>query len=247
MEMFCSSRCGFVFLVTLMVFCQAKFVNGIDYLDEHCGRTIDIDEALGGVLYSQSDPLYSSNLDCDVALETSSFVKKILLTFNTVDIDGSAPCSSAGDVLEIYNGLSTDERDKLLTVCGSSNTPSEVTSTLNHITLRFKTDNETVESGFRIAYTAFSSGTCRSSEFECDNGRCIDQDLTYNSYDNCGDSSDESVDDILTGILQWGIAVFIIILVVIVVGAVLLCVCIGCLSYHCCCKSRKQPQTIVLI
>ena len=55
------------------------------------------------------------------------------------------------------------------------------------------------------------------------------------------------MDDILTGILQWGIAVFIIILVVIVVGAVLLCVCIGCLSYHCCCKSSKQPQTPVVI
>ena len=33
-------------------------------------------------------------------------------------------------------------------------------------------------------------GECRSDEFSCANGRCIDQSLKCNGYNPCGDGSD---------------------------------------------------------
>ena len=33
-------------------------------------------------------------------------------------------------------------------------------------------------------------GVCRSDEFSCANGRCIDQSLKCNGYNPCGDGSD---------------------------------------------------------
>ena len=34
------------------------------------------------------------------------------------------------------------------------------------------------------------SGVCDSWEYNCDNGRCIDNSLTCNGYNSCGDYSD---------------------------------------------------------
>ncbi len=36
------------------------------------------------------------------------------------------------------------------------------------------------------------TGICGFDEFECDNGRCIDNSLKDNLDDNCGDLSDET-------------------------------------------------------
>ncbi|XP_046570002.1 uncharacterized protein LOC124278326 [Haliotis rubra] len=44
---------------------------------------------------------------------------------------------------------------------------------------------------FVLAYSSYSYGACRSRDFKCFNGRCISDDLTCDSYDHCGDNSDE--------------------------------------------------------
>ena len=36
----------------------------------------------------------------------------------------------------------------------------------------------------------FFPGECRSDEYTCDNGRCIDQSLQCNGFNPCGDGSD---------------------------------------------------------
>ncbi|XP_046583586.1 vitellogenin receptor-like [Haliotis rubra] len=64
----------------------------------------------------------------------------------------------------------------------------------------------------RDGSSSSSSDTkCNSDEFSCDNGRCIDQSLYCDSYDNCGDDSDDCYMD--TNWWVWmviGIVVFII-------------------------------------
>lgn len=35
-----------------------------------------------------------------------------------------------------------------------------------------------------------ASGECRSDEYSCTNGRCIDQSLKCNGFNPCGDDSD---------------------------------------------------------
>lgn len=54
------------------------------------------------------------------------------------------------------------------------------------------------EVGFRMVFTAYKlhaghDASCGlSSEFKCDNGRCIWSGLTCDGYNNCGDMSDEN-------------------------------------------------------
>ncbi|XP_071092134.1 uncharacterized protein [Haliotis cracherodii] len=44
---------------------------------------------------------------------------------------------------------------------------------------------------FVLAYSSYSYGVCRYRDFKCFNGRCISSDLKCDSYDHCGDNSDE--------------------------------------------------------
>ena len=37
----------------------------------------------------------------------------------------------------------------------------------------------------------YSTATCDSDEFTCDNRECIDQSYRCDQYDDCGDNSDE--------------------------------------------------------
>ncbi|XP_033625945.1 uncharacterized protein LOC117289095 [Asterias rubens] len=55
-----------------------------------------------------------------------------------------------------------------------------------------------------------------------------------------------SVASAQNGLLQWGIGVMVAIILGIVVGAILICVCCGCMCYHCCCKSSKTTSTVVV-
>ena len=45
-----------------------------------------------------------------------------------------------------------------------------------------------------LSYPINSTDPCLTSEFKCDNGHCIDEQLTFDTgsdlYDNCGDGSD---------------------------------------------------------
>ncbi|WAR03059.1 hypothetical protein MAR_009617, partial [Mya arenaria] len=56
---------------------------------------------------------------------------------------------------------------------------------------------------------------CDSSEYECSNGRCIDNSITCNGYNPCGDYSDcslsaGSITGIVAGCLSFAFVVFIV-------------------------------------
>ncbi|XP_022080359.1 uncharacterized protein LOC110973673 [Acanthaster planci] len=216
-----------------------------EYMDQNCGGTIDAGRS-GDKLDSQIDYYYGDLIDCTVTI-TADFNRRILLTFSQVDIDGGLGCNS--DYLEVYEGSSTLFRSADLgVICGTS--AGNIVSLTNTITLRFKTDYSGSGTGFVLSYTSFESptfSTCGADEFKCDNNRCIDVSLRFNSYDNCGDNSDETfstsinVEDTVHKTVGLAIGILVAIIIAAIVGVVLVCVCVGCICYHCCCKKR-QPQ-----
>ena len=64
----------------------------------------------------------------------------------------------------------------------------------NFVTLRYTTDSwGTNDNGFELVITAFKDAElsgCRDG-FQCDNGICIDNDLSCDNVNHCGDGGDE--------------------------------------------------------
>ena len=59
-------------------------------------------------------------------------------------------------------------------------------------------------------------GVCQSDEFQCDNLRCIDDDLQCTQYDNCGDRSNVCVpEDVTTIVIAVVVGVVLVLLVLI--------------------------------
>ncbi|XP_071794802.1 uncharacterized protein [Asterias amurensis] len=234
-------RCNLL-LLGILVMVQLELALALEYFTRRCGQTIDISTDHSEQLDSQISLSYDPYVDCTVTIETS-LLNKVLVTFERVDIEWSSACDA--DYLEIYDGPNLLV-NKLATICGSS-TQSAIASTVNSITLTFRTDSIFEDRGFYIIVTSFSTGFCSFDEFRCDNGRCIDESLKDNLRDNCGDSSDESLDDLVDGIIGWSIGIIVGVIVGCLVGGILICVCCGCLCYHLCCKSKPTTTTTVVV
>ncbi|XP_033626478.1 low-density lipoprotein receptor-related protein 12-like, partial [Asterias rubens] len=223
--------------------CISSFITLVYYFSDNCGQTITINAGGSAEINSQSSYSYDSNQDCTVTIQTS-ILQRLLVTFDYVDTDGS--CDT--NFLEIYDGPNLILK-KLATVCGYT-TSSAYASTLNSLTLRFKTGDNiyfTQGRGFSITLTSFKTGVCGSGDFECDNGRCIDSNLQHDFYDNCGDSSDENYEEIVNNIIGWGIGIIVAVIVGSIAGVVLLAVCCGCLCYHLCCKNNAPRTTTTVV
>ncbi len=71
------------------------------------------------------------------------------------------------------------------------------------------------------------------------------------NVDNYIHDVDNTIHDTLypnqSGLMQWGMGVFIAIIVGIIVSVILVCVCCGCMCYHCCCKTSPPPYTTLVV
>ncbi|XP_072051830.1 enteropeptidase-like [Amphiura filiformis] len=246
------STLGVIFLLTIV-----RRSYGSEYFETWCGKTIDIGES-GDVMYSGYDAWshynsYTSNLTCTVTLQTSAD-RQILLTWSKFNVEKlNDSIGSCADSLQIYDGVGINVTQlNLNKQCGTFGEYPNIVSTNNSLTLRLTTDAVDNSNNFKFAYTSFSTeATCDTDEFQCKNGRCIDEKLaeTLDLFDNCGDGSDlEALDKWLSGIIRWGIGIFIAIIIGIVVVGILICVCCCCLCYHLICKKRPRPsnQTAVI-
>lgn len=81
-------------------------------------------------------------------------------------------------------------------VCGTRR-PSDLyrTRTASAVTILLVNNYGTIYGDFELLLTAFylpqNHSGCDSRDFRCNNGICISSSLTCNSYDDCGDNSDE--------------------------------------------------------
>ena len=77
-------------------------------------------------------------------------------------------------------------------------------------------------------------GPCASYEYECNSGRCIDDDLSCTQYKSCGDDdncrlSSGAIAGIVIGCLA-GVGIIVIVLVMV-----------------CCCRRKRLPTTTVCV
>ncbi|XP_019616093.1 PREDICTED: enteropeptidase-like [Branchiostoma belcheri] len=164
-------------------------------MTDHCGEVLPVSG--GGVLVSQPEDQYPGGLDCQLTLSADSG-KYIHIGVQSLSID----CD--GDSLSVYRGGSVALFELLGSpICGTSSGSSQNTfttqeggyfSSTNKMTLHFVTDSSSASqgSGFKITYAAYKMSPCSSAEFRCSNSRCVSAELTCDSYDHCGDNSDET-------------------------------------------------------
>ncbi|XP_078695269.1 enteropeptidase-like [Branchiostoma floridae x Branchiostoma belcheri] len=166
----------------------------LDYMTDHCGEVLPVSG--GGVLVSQPEAQYPGGLDCQLTLSADSG-KYIHIGIQSLSID----CD--GDSLSVYRGGSVALFELLGSpICGTSGSSQNTFTTqeggyfssTNKMTLHFVTDSSSASqgSGFKITYAAYKMSPCSSAEFRCSNSRCVSAELTCDSYDHCGDNSDET-------------------------------------------------------
>ncbi|XP_063951795.1 low-density lipoprotein receptor-related protein 12-like [Lytechinus pictus] len=214
-----------------------------------CDLTMSTDVYHSGILISQVEPFYANDVECRISITTDED-KLLLLVFGDFDIEGDMErtCYDAlwyvdGEANSSQNIFENGEK-----MCGDADDVGDIISSGHTITLLLKTDDSTRAEGFRLVYTSFQPGPCNGSQFRCSNGRCIVAHLVNNTYNNCGDGSDEPIqfnfyfhpDAIKPSqngkIAELGIGLIIGIAIAASLGLLIIIVCTLCIIYHTLCS-----------
>lgn len=137
---------------------------------------------------------YPHNLRCLFTAQAQN-TEYIMLYFKAFSV-GDDKCEE--DWLELHDGnlisspyvCGINDIDGKL--CGQfpSRLRSVYITSTHYLTLFFESGNEETFTGFEMVITRFRYAQCRSDEFGCENGRCIDKSITCNKHNPCGDKSD---------------------------------------------------------
>lgn len=175
-------------VLTLSLNCF-RFIQGLHvvYLTDYCNTSIAISSA--GLIEPDSSLYYQSNLDCTVILTVNN-PSRILLQFYRFFLEERVN-GVCVDSLTVFDGSAENSPAITEALCGRVDS-FEVESTGSDVTLVFQTDDDGSNSGFGIFYTAFNDVPCSADQFQCNNSRCIDSTLVCDTYNMCGDGSDES-------------------------------------------------------
>ncbi|XP_038067995.1 low-density lipoprotein receptor-related protein 12-like [Patiria miniata] len=175
----------------LLLFGQYDCALPIVYLADSCNSTVQASN--GGFIEPDKRLLYNSNLDCSTVL-TADPGNRFLLRFYRFNLE--EPVNGVCvDHLTIYDGL--DRLSPLsAALCGRTKV-ADIVSSNNSINFGFMTDGDGSTNGFEIFYSVFTDAPCTVDQFACNNSRCIDAALKCDSYNMCGDNSDETDCDVV--------------------------------------------------
>lgn len=157
-----------------------------DFMTTSCN--VQLKQRVSGRLETSTSLTYNNLMDCYTTIAVASG-KRILLLFNRIEIE-EALKGKCVDSLTVYDGAGLTGRRLLNESCGV-HTLHNLTSTVNYVTMYFRSDNTAVFRGFDVVYTAFSYAPCSGGDFACSNGLCIDGSLQCDAVGQCGDNSDE--------------------------------------------------------
>ncbi|CAG5126042.1 unnamed protein product, partial [Candidula unifasciata] len=157
------------------------------YMSDYCSNTLDLAAAKvhAGRLQFRRPQQTIQTLDCHMAIKAPGN-KMLTFKFHQFDLKSTHGCNT--DYLQIFGD--TQLRLPLTEQLCNSNRPNRAVVTSGEEALiRFRKDlfqGDEIE----LVFTTFRFAPCSKSEYHCDNGHCIAEDLYCNGYDNCGDSSD---------------------------------------------------------
>lgn len=237
---------------------QTYYMDGMD-----CGKTLDLGGAIVFSHHFYMSQLYNHSVRCTLTFKAQNAGWKLMLRVLELDIPDRRYNGYCNDALWVYDADSIYTKAMVeagdnIGLCGHK-LPSTLYSTGKYMTLHFGTNKKGKRGkGFKFVITAFSEdfskyNSCGSS-FLCDNKRCIDEDLTCDRVDHCGDYSDEAADGtarcgekdnhILEKFLSLGVAASI---AIIVGGLLVFIVCIAaivCCCRRCICKQDPASSSV---
>ncbi|KAK7114724.1 neuropilin and tolloid-like protein 1 [Littorina saxatilis] len=212
-----------VFLLSSMLLRLATAYSKSYVMEDYCDDLIDLEYNGLSMVHVRLTELgiYRPHMSCTFAVRAPP-MHRLTLVMEWIDIaEGRfGYCSDYLAVLEgdLNKTYYTDNMDAKL--CGQKK-PAAITSSRRGLTLHFDSNQIEEGAGFSAVFTSFHEGSCQTGEFSCENGRCIDQRLKCDKYDNCGDFSDDcllTVGDVVAAVIITSI-----VFLLIVGGAVLYC------------------------
>ncbi|XP_076470416.1 uncharacterized protein LOC143300550 [Babylonia areolata] len=229
------SRCGrsclqdVSFIVVMVVLCSvlrvASAYSRAFIMSEYCGDLVDMAHRNLVTVHLRltERAVYRPHMSCTFGVRAPPG-DKLLMVVQWMDIAEGRNHLACADYLSVWNGDFSNRTGYVegldARLCGDA-APAPVTSLGRSMLLHFDSNKYEDGSGFEIVFTAYHEGECSKGEFHCDNGRCIDERLACDDYDNCGDDSDSCI--LSAGKVVVAVVVTTIVFLLIVGIAVLVC------------------------
>ncbi|XP_071082113.1 uncharacterized protein [Haliotis cracherodii] len=199
-------------------------------MDERCHRSLDVVEAF--VLTLTEKLSYQPGMDCQLTLQARAG-HRIMLRFLYLQIHTNDTIKECEDFVAINYGRSILFSHLTPVICRTKPTGSMVTANTT-ASIHFHSNAYGEDSGFQLLVTPFHTGSCYSSEFRCNNGRCIQGNMYCNKYNNCGDNSDSCNSSDVNYSATIYMSAAIILCVVLLIVIVSMC--------FCCAKSSRKRR-----
>lgn len=140
-----------------------------------------------------------SSTSCVVGVENRVYSHyRFVVTFKSISLYGATSVGTCyTSRLDLFSGQSTATVDRINGVnglCGTRTPRTSYETRTNFLTLEYTT--RSLPSGhpqyFEAVITPFHTGSCAHDEIRCGNGNCIKNNMLCDSYNNCGDDTDET-------------------------------------------------------
>ncbi|XP_048768521.2 enteropeptidase-like [Ostrea edulis] len=179
----------FLMVCTLCIFNSEAALEAV-YLPSTCTSPLSSSFTTSMRVQSSSALTYSDNVNCVITVSAPSGHKVLALPRRfELEEQRTGACV---DYLNFYDGASTgSSKINAQPYCDRTG-PHNVSSSSTSMTLEFVTDGSAGYRGFDIIFAAVTNAPCAADYFGCTNGLCVDRTLRCDSFNQCGDESDET-------------------------------------------------------